>query len=210
MERPLTPSAEAMSDGQIDKLTDNVRAALRKARLRFPAVNIQKALETGRLDVQIATAVVTAVEESVTKVANTLIRIVFVVDRGRTPNEVLDATKRRKCVNDSVVATMPTGESGMVENVQVEFFKLGRFVSDNQLALEFQERGLIPDPYAVARVNEDDKAFANEHPNGTHWKDSYGSWCCLTCSRLDGECYVGVGRRGGGWGETWWFGGVRK
>ena len=98
----------------------------------------------------------------------------------------------------------------MEENVPVEFFKLGRFVNDDELSREFKARGLTPDPYAVARVNEDDKAFADEHPNGTHWKDFDGKWCYLTCYRGDDERNVRVSRGGHGWDDDWWFGGVRK
>ena len=207
---PSQAAPESMTDGQIDKLTDNVRAALRKNRQRFSAANIQQALECGRLDAKVTAVVEAAVEQAIAEASNTIVCIVSKLDRNRTPQQVLDATGRRQYTDDSVVATMPSGGKGVEENVTVEFFKLGKYVSDDELAKAYEERGLTPDPYAQAAVNEADSAFADEHPNGTHWKDADGKWCFATFRRRDGERYVSVNRRGHGWDGHWWFGGVRK
>jgi len=59
-------------------------------------------------------------------------------------------------------------------------------------------------------VNTDDPAFADEHPNCTHWKDGEGKWCFATFSRWGGERGVDVSRRDGVSRDGWWFAGVRK
>ena len=212
MEKPLTPSQETpevMTDGQIDKIVDNVRAGLRKRRNDFKSADVQQALTRGQLDKKIIAATETALEEAIIQVANTITRTVK-VNRSLTPQQVLDATKRRQYTNSAVVATMPSNGTGVQKNVTVEFFKLGEHVSDDQLAEAYEERGLVPDPYAQAAVNEADPAFADQYPNGTHWKDVDGNWCCAAFSRDDGERSVFVYRSVFVWGDDWWLGGVRK
>ena len=65
-------------------------------------------------------------------------------------------------------------------------------------------------PYDVAAVNQADPAFADSHPNATHWKDSDDNWCYLACDRWSDERSVDVSRRDGVWNDNWWFAGVRK
>ncbi|MFH1866965.1 MAG: hypothetical protein ABIJ81_02690, partial [Patescibacteria group bacterium] len=103
---------------------------------------------------------------------------------------------------------IPRGEG---DEATVEFFKLGKFVSDDNLAIEYQKRGLDPaDPYTLVAVNEADPAFADKYPNITHWQDKNGNWCYIAFYRYVGGRYVGVGRDAYDWGGLWWFGGVRK
>lgn len=130
------------------------------------------------------------------------------VDRTRTPQAMLDATGRNKYVTDSVVKTMPKGDG---DEADVHFFKLDRYVSDADLDKEYELRGLIPaDPYSEGAVNEADPAFADDHPNATHWKDDDDQWCYTAFYRWDGgERCVCVFRRGSGWHNCWWYAGVR-
>ena len=140
-------------------------------------------------------------------VSNLITRIVK-VDRKRSPQEVLKATGRKQYVTDSVVAEMPKGEG---EETEVIFFNIGRVVSDNDLEKEYELRGLIPaDPYSLAAVNEADPAFADEHPNGTHWKDAGGNWCFASFGLWVDDRRVLVYRIGHDWRVDWWFAGVRK
>lgn len=141
---------------------------------------------------------------------DTIVRIVPKLDRCRTPQQVLDITSRVQYTNKSVVVTIPPGGTDVEENVRVDFFKLNRFVSDDELAREYEERGLTPDPYAQAAVNEADPAFADKHPNGTHWKDAEGKWCSMTFFRLGDGLGVDVHRYYDTWFDYWWFGGVRR
>ncbi len=129
------------------------------------------------------------------------------VDLVRSPAEVLDATGRTQYIDKAVVAAMPWGQ---VEE-ELFFFKFGRYVTDAELDKEYELRGLKPvSPYSLAKVNEDDPAFADTHPNGTHWKDTEGRWCFATFGRCSGGRGVDVRRFDRGWGDGWWFAGVRK
>ena len=136
--------------------------------------------------------------------------IVNRVNRSLTPQQVLDATKRRQYTNSAVVVTMPSGGTGVEDNVTVEFFQVGKNIRDDKLAKTYEERGLVPDPYAQAAVNEADPAFADKYPNGTHWKDVNGNWCFAAFDRDVGERFVNVYRVDLDWDVSWWFGGVRK
>lgn len=103
---------------------------------------------------------------------------------------------------------MPRGERN---ELTVFFFKVGRWISDDDLEKEFDLLGLIPvDPYTLAAVNEADPAFADDHPNGTHWKDADGRWCNAAFKRWNDEQSVGVGRYDYKWRDDWVFAGVRK
>ena len=143
--------------------------------------------------------------------SNILVRTVPKLDRRREPQQVLDDVGRNtQYADESVVATMPSNGAGVEEDVQVEFFKLGRHVNDDELQCELDKRGLTSDPYAQVAVNKADQAFADEHPNGTHWKDADDKWCfAVFYLNDDGERSVNA-YRGGTWDEDWWFAGVRK
>ena len=131
------------------------------------------------------------------------------VNRNRLPQEVLDATGRKQYVDKGVVASMPHGES---DEVEVVFFKEDCFLSDDELEKRFAQHNLKPaDPYSLAAVNEADPVFADEHPNGTHWKDSNGKWCYAAFLRWSfEERSVNVNRGGFDWHDNWWFAGLRK
>jgi len=204
MASPLSPST--MTDGQIDKIADNVRAALRKIRRNFSSVNIQQALESGRLDAEILPAVKDVLERVIAEVTDIVIRTVT-VNYDLTPHQLLNLTNRRQHTDQSVVATMPHTGTG-TEQVQVEFFKLNNSpIRNNDLEKEYQHRGLTPDPYAQAQVNIDDPNFANNYPNSTHWKDASGNWCIVNFNNC-GDRLVGV--YSSVWADYFWFGGVRK
>ena len=144
--------------------------------------------------------------EVVTKVADAIVCTVT-VNRDRTPEEAIKATGRRQDINDSIVKSMPRREG---DKAEVIFFKPGRYLNDDQLEQEFALRNLVPaDPSALMAVNEADPTFADEHPNGTHWKDKDGKWCYFAFLRGD-ERSVHVHRYDHGWDDDWFFAGVRK
>jgi hypothetical protein len=130
------------------------------------------------------------------------------VDRSRTAQEALKATGRNLYVNDDVVELMPQGEG---DEVEVNLFNVGRYITDDELNKEFYLRGLKPvDPFALAALNEAYPAFADEKPNATHWKDAQGNWCYAIFGRWRGERRVNVNRNAGDWNDNYWFAGVRK
>ena len=133
-----------------------------------------------------------------------------IVNRSLSHRDAIAATGRRQYVDDGVVQEMPNGTDS---SVQVFFFNFGHHVmSDDDLEKEYASCGLIPcDPHALAKVNEDDPAFADEYPNATHWRDTDDKWCFATFRRLGGERSVGAGRNSDSdWSGSWWFAGVRK
>ena len=193
-----------ITNGQIGQICDRLTTKLRESGLLSEAV--QKVLKmpgNAALDEMVAVfrRHVEAQGEFITRHAT--------VNRTRTQQEAITATGRNKYVNDDVVASMPKGEGNEVD---VIFFKLGHNISDADLDKEYELRGLKPaDPYSLAAVNEADPAFADEHPNGTHWKDVADKWCYAAFSQwLVDDRHVSVNRFGFGWVVDWWFAGVRK
>jgi hypothetical protein len=76
---------------------------------------------------------------------------------------------------------------------------------------EYERRGLKPaDPYTLAAVNEADPAFADKHPNGTHWKDADDKWRYAAFYRWSDERRAHVYRSDYDWDDRWWFPGFRK
>lgn len=203
MNQIMTPSEKTMTTGQIDKAVAQYRAMLEKHAFQFAAEPTQQVLG----DPGLAKSQFELFQVRVEAVSNLIIRHVAVY-RHQTPQSVLDVTGRKTYINASVVKTMPRGEGAEVE---VSFFRVGRDLSDPDLDKEYTLRGLIPaDPYSLAAVNQADPAFADDHPNATHWQDADGNWCYAIFSRWDGERYVNVSRRDGAWGDRWWFSGLRK
>ena len=200
----VTPSIEPVTEGQIGKFNQNVTARLLKHKAEIPSNLFQQILG----DTTLIDEVHAAIRKRIDAMSNMITRVVS-VNRKRYAQQALDATGRKQYVNSDVVIAMPSGEG---EEAEVIFFKLGKYVSDANLDKEYDLRGLKPaDPYSLAAVNEADPAFADEHPNCTHWKDAKGKWCFAAFRHGDGdERGVSVRRSGGGWVGGWWFAGVRK
>jgi len=193
-----------MTDGQIDKAVDAYRTMLRKHRAELGSGSVQQVLtQPNYLGEQVG------VLRRFVKAVSNIIICCAKVNRSQKPQEAIKATGRVQYVSNDVVASMPHGES---EDVEVVFFNLGCFVSDNDLEKEYELRGLKPvDPYSLAKVNEDDPAFADTKPNATHWKDSNGKWCYAAFSQWHGSGrHVYVRRNDNDWDDGWWFAGLRK
>ena len=206
MTQVVSPSAtNSITSGQIGKIQELLGAALRKSGLQSEPT--QSVIEQ-QGDALVAEMVAT-VRKRVEAVSSMIVRHVK-VNRNRTPQQVLDATGRKQYTDSKVVKAMPKGEG---DETDVHFFKLGRYVSDADLEKEYELRGLKPaDPYSLAAVNEADPAFADEYPNGTHWKDASGNWCYAVFNQWSGgERGVSVSRDvGNDWDDYWWFAGLRK
>ena len=199
----MIPSDETISAGQVGKIQEDLGAALRKSGL--PREPVQQVIENQ--SAALNAELVAVVRKYVEMVSNIIVRRVP-VNILRTPQQALDATGHKQYTNNDVVAAMPKGAGGEVE---VHFFKLDRYISDNDLEGEYASRGLKPaDPCSLAAVNEADPAFADEHPNGTHWKDAKGKWCFAAFGRWGGERELSVDRYDNDWLDYWWFAGVRK
>ena len=212
--QPMTPSIEItpITPGQIGKINENLAAALRKSGLQSALVQVVLETQGDALTQELLETVRAHVEA----LSGLIIRKVK-VDRTRTPQQALDATGRRQYVDPKVVNAMP-GRGEMVEEAEVFFFKprpqaydKNGLISDDRLEAEYDFHDFKPaDPYAQAAVNEADPNFANDHPNGTHWKDKDGKWCFASFFRWLDEPRVHVYRRDLDWYDCWWFAGVRK
>ena len=203
MDKSITPSGP-VTEGQIGKLNQNITAKLLKNKKELPSDIFNEVLG----DKTLVDEIYASIRKRVEARSNFIIRVVK-VDRTSTPQQALKATGRTQYLNDDAVAEMPKGDG---EETEVVFFKIGRTVNDINLDKEYELRGLDPaDPYSQAAVNEEDPAFADEHPNGTHWKDKDGKWCFAAFFRWDGvERFVSVCRYAYDWNDDWWFAGVRK
>lgn len=125
----------------------------------------------------------------------------------KSTQQLLDSTKRKQYIDKDVLKTAPEAEEGTVE-----FFKLGKYLSDDELEAEYISRDLIPAP--IANIAQYDL----EHPEkmdemkyvGSHWKNGT-HWNFVTFRRwYDGERRVFVRRYHGVWRDDWWFAGLRK
>ena len=205
---PSTKTTKLATDRQIEKAAANYRAMLVKHASEFDAKAMQTALgQPGLTNQQFA-----LFRKFVEAVAKMIIRVVA-INRHREPMEAIKATGRNFYGDQAVVKAMPRGEG---DEVKVTFFKpdpsnRGGLISDADLEKEYEALGLKPaDPISVAAVNEADPAFADEHPNGTHWQNAEGQWCYAAFDRWNGERDVRVILNGSEWRGFWWFAGVRK
>ena len=210
MGKTMSPSETVVTAEQIGKIQELLGAGLRKAGLPSEAVQIVIEQQGKSLVADL----VAVVRNRVDAVSKMIIRKVK-VDRTKTPQQMLDATGRKQYTDRNAVDFMPRGTG---EDVKVMFFKpepeeytRPGYMSDDDLEKAFDRRGLRPDPYAQAKANWDDPTFADNHPNGIHWKDADGKWYFATFDQWGGgERSVGVDRFGDGWYGRWWFAGVCK
>ncbi len=206
----MNPSeSQVMTSRQIGRIQDFLASGLRKAGL--PSGLIQQVIET--LGGPLTDELVAVIRQRVEALSDIIWREVEEVSRDRIPQEALDATGRVQYTNPEVVKTMPRGEG---KKARVGFFKLDLSerhgcISDDDLQKEYDLRNMKPDPYAQMAVNQADPAFADSHPNGSHWKGPDGKWHCIVFRRWrDGERLVDVRRGDDGWDGRWWFAGVSK
>jgi hypothetical protein len=197
--------SKTITGAQIGQITDRLVTGLRESGLPIDGVQLVLAAPGGAfIDEMIA-----VLRKRVEANSNLIVRDVS-VRPNQEGRQALEATGRRLYVDDDVVKTMPHGTSS---TVKVTFFKLdlsGGYISDDNLEGEFNRRGLKPaDPFSLAAVNEADPAFADEHPNCTHWKDKNGKWCFGAFRRWGDGRRVDVRRDGGG-RDGLWFAGVSE
>ena len=196
----MTPS---MTPDQVNKLVEQFRAQVTKHASEFSSEAAQLALGTKGL----AAEMFAPFRKRAEAVGQMIIRSAT-VDLSLTGQQALDATGRKQYANPTVLAEMPRGTS---TEVGVHFFKINSYVSCADLVKEYELRGLEPvDPFLLAAINQVDPAFADAHPNGTQWTDAKGKVCYEAFDAWDVKRDVYVGQSGGGWGDRWWFGGVRK
>lgn len=199
-----TATPSTITDGQIEKAVDIFRAQLRKHRGELPSDAMQIVLGYGNFGRKLFEVVDVDVRE-LTEMIVFRVR----VDRTRTPVQALVETGRYQKNDDQIVETMPMGNGSEVD---IYFFKLGRSVSDEDLAKEYFNRNLVPaDPYSLCAANRAHPAFADKHQNATHWKNKQGRWCYASFRLYHDQRVVSVDSYELlGWSLDWWFAGLRK
>lgn len=211
MESASNPSTVVeVSEEQIGRFLDLLRPELRPVLGQMPGTDFQKKFIEGEKTLRIKSRFRAFMQELIAEASNTFVVVAKRVDYTRTPQAVISATGRVEHLNDTVVATMPRLGEGVVENVEVTFFKFNRWASTEEVDREFAQHVMIPDPYAQAAINEQDPAFADKYPNGTQWSRE-GKVASFASFHLDGGGrYVHVDRSDGRWHDLWWFAGRRK
>lgn len=120
--------------------------------------------------------------------------------------QVLKDTGRTLYVDEEVAKSAPTHTG------KLEFFKLKKYVTCQELADEYEKRGLIP--ASILSLCEYDKTNRDDLDEKKYvcsqWKDKEGQWCYVTVRRWYGERSVFVRRGDGDWDDYWLFGGFRK
>ena len=205
MAETMTPS---ITDEQIEKALEQMRAAMRKHRREISKDIAQQVLGLDNLGMRLYAPL----RELAQTMSGLTIHIVK-VDRSRTPKQALVATGRTQYVTASVVEAMPRGEC---EEVGLVFFKpdasayQDRLLSCQALAREYEKRGLVPDPIALAAFAEKKPAFFDDKPVGSQWQSANGNYCYATFNRWGDERHVYVRRYDYDWHDAWSFAGVRK
>lgn len=120
--------------------------------------------------------------------------------------QILKDTGRTMYVDEEVAKSAPmyTGT--------LEFFKLGKYMTCQELADEYEKRGLVP--ASILSLCQYDKTNRDDLDKKkwvcSQWKDEKGEWCFLSVNRWRGERYVNVNRDDFEWSDIWWGCGVRK
>lgn len=119
--------------------------------------------------------------------------------------KLLKDTGYMQYIEKEVAETSPITEG------KIEFFNLEKHITDNELEKEYESRGLIPAGLnSLCEYVIDNPDYSQKYI-GTHWKDVKGKWCYIAFDRWgDDERDVDVDRDDHGWGDDWWFAGVRK
>ena len=205
------PESERMTDGQIENAVNKLRDAMRKHRGEIGSDVAQQVLGVANIGM----LMFAPFRERVEAISNLIVRRVR-VNRGRSPQEALDATGRVQYTNRSVVNSMPAATADEVEIVLLkpDLKKYNGHISDDDLEKEFASCVLGPldavDPISLASLNEDDPALADKYPNGTHWRGPKGEWNFAAFYHWNGRRKVSVDRSDCDWYDFWWFAGVRK
>jgi hypothetical protein len=206
MSTVLNPST--ISDEKVGRFFDLIRPEVKG--LAMSDEDFQKHLIEGEKNLRIKSRVQKLLQEIAAEATNTMVVIAKRVDYDRDPMEVIRACGRTEYITESVVRSMPRRGKGVVENVPVVFYKLGRWVTVEESDKEEDSRILVPDPYALAAINEEDPAFADTYPGYCQWgRDgkvasylAFDGWTDerrVDCRRFDNE-----------WDGDWWRSGVRK
>jgi hypothetical protein len=191
------------TNSQISDLNKKFAYRLRKHNKELPSGVFEQVLNDNAL----INEMVTSVRKHVEARSDFIVRIVK-INRNFSAKGALKVTGRKVYANNTVVENMPKAER---DEIEIILFKVGYPIMDNDLEKEYELLDLNPvDPYSLAAMNAADPTFADEHPNGTHWKDIKNKWCFAAFGKWNGVRSVTVYCDEYHWGKEWWLAGVRK
>jgi len=183
MDKTVTPS---------DKIANLLNARLRKERLQSEPT--EKVISNSVMARKMLEELAAVVRQYVEAVRNLTVRRVTEINRNQSPEQMLKATKRKIYSETGVVSTMPRGKG---QDKEVTIFKPGKRLNDIQLPYEYDLLGLVPvDPYTLAKLVQDNTAFADRRLLVTVWRDSDEEWCFIAFYRwIDGTRLRYISRR---------------
>ena len=130
------------------------------------------------------------------------------VDRKRTTRQAIAATGMKRYVNPDAINAI---QQGGCEEIEVFFFRLsGNTIENDELANEYEKRGLMPDPIAQMAVHEAYPEFTAQYRHGTQWKDENGKWCFAVFEIILNEYVLNINNFRFLFGENLYNGGVLK
>lgn len=204
----LNPST--ISDEKVGRFLDILRPEVKQV-LALSDADFQRHFIEGEKGLRIKSRFSKLLREIEAEATNTMVVIAKRVDYDRDPMEVIHACERKEYITESVVRSMPRRGKGVVENVPVTFYRLGRWVDMEESDREEESRILEPDPYALAAIVEEDHAFADTYPSYCQWgrKGKVASYLAFYRA-LDGGRDADCDRDVSVWRGRWWRSGVRK
>lgn len=165
----LEVSEELLATGeQIEHIMDMWRRRLRDRKLTRDEAN--HIIQHGGQYLEVMDKAADVLVDQVRSMrTNTIVRIVRNIRRDRTAREAIDAIDWTKYINDTVVGTIPMVAGP--EEVELVYVQTDRNMLSPAEQVEFLAScDLEPDPPAQMADNEQDPAFADEHPNGFQWE----------------------------------------
>lgn len=204
---------KTMTLPQINKCVGNIRAMLEKHADNFPSDAVQAVLG----DPDFAAEQFKIFRERVESRSGIIVRD-FVADLSLVGMVAIDATGRRKFVDDCVVMAMPRA---VVPGGKICFFGSGSkaTTSFDEVEAGYSKRGLVAvDPHTLTAFNAANPGFADTYPNSTLWRNADDYPCSMSFGsgsmglRGSGGRYVKVGMRNDNsyWTSGNWFAGVSK
>ncbi|MFA6588198.1 MAG: hypothetical protein WCT08_03955 [Patescibacteria group bacterium] len=127
----------------------------------------------------------------------------ILVDRSRTPQQMIDATGLVKYTDKEVVESMPIGNGEITDVYLFSDWYSGDSLYDEEVDSQYARRGLIAcDPFSLAQVIIDDPSLVERHI-GTHWKDGKDRWCRIEFDQWRRDECVFVNRTTDKWRYCW-------
>jgi hypothetical protein len=126
------------------------------------------------------------------------------IDRKKSIEQLIKKLGYKEYIDENILKTLKN--KGPKEG-EIEFFTLGKYVSNTELLKEYETRGLTPDLGAtITYLIENPQVLDEKKYIGIQLEDN--SFAAFF--RWDDGRYVYVRRIGHVWFDFWWFIGVKK